>query len=154
VRACHELDLPYSTRVYDGPDPLGFMIALNRHRRHVHERQRAMIAATLANMRHGGNRKAHQRLNSAFDVPDISLQQAADLLNVSRDSVVKAAKVRREAAPELVEAVEQGRLKVHTVSQTLREAEVIIEDAQQPDTVGGAIEPDAEARPGMVMHIA
>jgi hypothetical protein len=59
---------------------------LSLHRRHVHESQRAMVAAALANLSVGrplGNRST---LNDSADLPPMSLQQAADLVHVSRDS--------------------------------------------------------------------
>jgi hypothetical protein len=142
VRACRELDLPYPTRVYEGADPLGFILALNLHRRHLNESQRAMIAAALANMTVGRPRASNNSLNSGNKF--ISQEQAAKWLNVGMNIVSEAVKVRREATPELIEAVEQGQLKVHTVYQTLREAEVIMAEARQPEDVSHDAEPDAE----------
>jgi hypothetical protein len=119
VRACRELDRPDSTRLYDGPDPLGFILALTRHRRHLNERQRAMIAAALANMRQG----ERTDLEPFLQIEKVSREQAAKLLNVSVALVSQAVKVRHEAAPTLVEAVTQGRMKVGTVYRLLEDAE-------------------------------
>jgi hypothetical protein len=119
ARACRELGVPYATRDYEGDDPLGFIIAMNLHRRHLNESQRAMVAATLANMTVGRPPASDNSLN--LGNKPMSQSQAAEILNVSPALVSQAVKVRREAAPELVEAVEHGRLKVYTVYQALQE---------------------------------
>jgi hypothetical protein len=48
----------------------------------LNESQRAVIAARLANMQLGDNQ--HQKVGVSIDTPSISLEQAAELLNVGR----------------------------------------------------------------------
>ncbi|GAB4371763.1 MAG: hypothetical protein Kow00114_32830 [Kiloniellaceae bacterium] len=84
------------------PDLVGFVVSLNLHRRHLNESQRAVIAAEIATMRRGANRF------TKVDA-DISTARAAELLNISRDSVVKARKVLDHGTPEEIEAVREGR---------------------------------------------
>ena len=67
-------------------------------------RRRAMVAARLANFKHGGDRKSDQGPNSDFDV---SLKQSAELLNVGRATVADAKLIEREA-PKLAEEVMRG----------------------------------------------
>lgn len=54
------------------------------HRRHLNESQRDMVAARVANMPHGGDRKSGQSLNSDLDR---SAERVAKMLNVSRLAV-------------------------------------------------------------------
>jgi hypothetical protein len=56
---------------------------MNLKRRHLNESQRAMIAAKLANMPHGGDRKSDQAAN----LPLVSQSAAAEMLNVSDRSI-------------------------------------------------------------------
>jgi hypothetical protein len=91
---------------FDGDDALAFVISANLHRRHLDDSQRAMIAAALENLGHGGNRQdANLHL-------EISRAAAATLLNVSPRTVASAAAVREHGAPALVAAVEHGEVSV------------------------------------------
>lgn len=107
AEACVRADVPIRTRGYEG-DPsklVAFVVSLNLKRRHLSESQRAMVAANIATMKVG-------RPSETAAIEAVSQQQAADMLNVSRAAVQRAAKVRDEAAPELVEAVQSGRVSV------------------------------------------
>ena len=99
---------------YEGHDPVKFVISTNLHRRHLTTGQRAMIAEKLATMPEGRPKKTVE--NST-----VSTSSAATLLNVSRDSVQRARKVRTEAVPEVVAAVESGKVSV-SVAADLAEA--------------------------------
>ncbi len=68
----------------------------------MNESQRAMVAAKLANINNGGDRKSNQSLNLATD---ISQTKAANLLNVSTASLKTAKQVQEKAVPELAEKV-------------------------------------------------
>ena len=109
ARACESLGIKPITKTYDGADPVGHVISLNLHRRHLSESQRAMVAARLADMPRGANQHS--------PIGETSQAHAADLLNVGKRSVERAAVVMNEGAPELVAAVEQGKIAVSQASQ-------------------------------------
>lgn len=106
------LDFPVAEFEGDQAEALAYVLSTNLHRRHLSEGQRAAVAAKLANMPHGGVRGG-QEANLPLDPAPVTLSQAADMLNVSRRSVVDAKKVLEQGAPELVEAVEQGDVSVN-----------------------------------------
>ncbi len=86
----------------------------NVHRRHMEPSQRAMIAALLTNIAHGGDRKS-DAIKASRDAL-ISQTKSAKEFDVSRASVQRAEVVEKKA-PELVEAVKDGSLDVHTAAK-------------------------------------
>ena len=112
--ACQEVGVEPRYRQYEGSNPLGFVISLNLNRRHLSESQRAMVAANLANMVVGG-----KEANSA-NLPNcqpVSQSVAAQLLQVSTRAVTSAAKVKRSAPAEVVEAVKNGNISLNMAAQ-------------------------------------
>ena len=110
-------------------NPLAYVLSKNLNRRHLNESQRAMVAAKLETLRHGGAR-GEGALAAEADLPGIvagggqdanlhleappaiDRKSAADALHVSPRSVASAAKVRDHGAPELQHAVEAGQVAV------------------------------------------
>ena len=100
-RACSEAGVQPIFDVYDGPDPLAFVLSQNVERRHLDENQRAMIAAKLENMPHGRSEKKDAYRH-------VSRTEAAAMLNVGVRSVARASEVLDKVNPAVVKAVEQG----------------------------------------------
>lgn len=116
-QCARDLGAEYPRVEYEGDDPLGYAISRNLHRRHLSESQRASVAAKLANMRAGDN----QHGRGGANLPDllgeskpapVTVARAAEMLNVSERSVKSARKVQERGAPELVAAVDDGRVSV------------------------------------------
>lgn len=116
--ACRSAGVTPILREYDrDPDTaLQYVMSLNLHRRHLSESQRAMVAAKLATMGHGGDRKGEE-----FKSPIGGLKQseAADMLNVGERSVSRARKVQEHGAPELARAVEDGLISVSVAEKAV-----------------------------------
>lgn len=106
----------------DEAELVPFVVSLNLHRRHLNESQRAMVAAKIANLAEGRPRDKSDAplLGETAQICAVSQEAAADLLNVSRRSVQAARAVKSEGAPELVEAVEQGRVSVSAAADVAR----------------------------------
>ncbi|WP_051213289.1 MT-A70 family methyltransferase [Maritalea myrionectae] len=109
----------YCNRTGTNADPAQFVVSRNIHRRHLSASQRALAAASIANLRQGARRD----LAKGEDAPDkdanlqkveaqTSIKEAAAMLNVSPRSVANAKKVQDKAAPELTEAVREGKVHV------------------------------------------
>jgi N6-adenosine-specific RNA methylase IME4/ParB-like chromosome segregation protein Spo0J len=103
-RACVEAGVEPTLTVYQGEDPVAYVISLNLRRRHLDESQRAMVAAKLATLKLGDNQH-HPKEHP-------SIEEASRLLNVGHASVERAKMVQRDGASELVQAVERGQVSV------------------------------------------
>ena len=90
-------------------DPLEFVISKNMHRRHMDESQRAMVAARLSNISHGGDRSGEQEANLPVAVTRAA---AGNLLKVSERSVGTARAVLSHGSGELIHAVDRGDVSV------------------------------------------
>ena len=124
---------------FDGDDAqaLDLVVSRNLRRRHLNESQRAMAAATVANMKHGGDRRSDQPANWH----GVSRSTAAAALNVSERSVARAAVVRNQGAPELIAAVEAGVIPVSTAANLVREPS---QRQRAPRDGGGRLSRDAK----------
>ncbi len=114
-RACLETGTTPTFRQWNGQGSLvAFVISLNLHRRHLDESQRAMVGARIANLRLGANQ--HKKEGSSFELP-ISQPEAEKLLNVGTASVKRGRVVLERGAPELISAVDAGKIAVSAAAQ-------------------------------------
>lgn len=110
LRACNILGIKPELKELDCANDASVeqtVISINLHRRHLSESQRALIAARLANTSRGNN----QHTAGA-----ITQKEAANDLGVSVDSVIRAKKVIQDGVPELIKAVESGKLNITSAS--------------------------------------
>jgi ParB-like chromosome segregation protein Spo0J len=89
--------------------PLKFVIGQNVNRRHLNESQRAVIAANIANIKKGENQ--YSAKDGSIDLPT-----AAKMLNVSEPTVKRAKTFLDKAAPQLVEKIKQGTMRVSALT--------------------------------------
>ncbi|WP_245431322.1 MT-A70 family methyltransferase, partial [Rhodoplanes roseus] len=143
---------PHNTRHFRPElygDPLAYVISLNLPRRHMNESQRAFVAAKIATLRHGGDRRSEDQ---AANLPVETTQaEAAARLNVSERSVRAAKVVQERGAPELQRAVETGKLSISQAAIAARmrrdlQAEVAAEaSAGRANVVRSMIKREARA---------
>jgi N6-adenosine-specific RNA methylase IME4/ParB-like chromosome segregation protein Spo0J len=104
-RACEVAGIEPTFALYQGENPVAYVISLNLRRRHLDESQRAMVAAKLATLKQGAR-------TDLSPIGEMSQVEAATLLNVGKRSVERATEVRTHGAAELVQAVERGDVSV------------------------------------------
>jgi len=93
-------------------DPLTFVISKNLKRRHLNESQRAMAAARVARLGQGAR-------TDLSPIGEKSQAERAKIMNVGKRTVERADTVLDKADPELVRAVEQGKLAVSAAAQAV-----------------------------------
>lgn len=132
-RACVDLGIEPDFREWPGDgDIVKFVLSLNLIRRHLNESQRAMIAARVANLQIG-----KPVANSVNSQNNVSQERAADMLQVSPWTVNKAKRVFEQAVPDLIHAVEEGRVAVsaaaHVATLPAEWQRVIVDNDQVSD---------------------
>lgn len=107
--ACKSIGVRPKFETYHGNEPLAYVISLNLHRRHLTESQRALVASNIANMPKGVNQHTPIGVSTQAD--------AAKAMNVSVNSVQRAAVVRDKGSAALIKAVETGKMSVSLASE-------------------------------------
>lgn len=111
LQACIELGIRpiFSELPESANDSLEqIVVSLNWHRRHLDEAERALIGARLTNSCLGTN----QHTAGA-----VSQKQVAQELNISVDSIQRAKKVLNQGIPELILAVETGKIDISNAAK-------------------------------------
>ncbi|WP_414515715.1 DNA methyltransferase [Nostoc sp. PCC 9305] len=98
------------------------VISLNVKRRHLSESQRAAIAADIANLQHGGDRRSENFKPQIRGL--ISTREAAEQLSVSTRNI-EAAKSIKNSFPEVWEHIRNGEVTVADAYQMRAEPEKI-----------------------------
>lgn len=110
-----------------GRSPTAYVVSQNLHRRHLDASQRAMVAADLVPMfeaearerqRIGGAEKGGATWREAEKGK--ATEKAAEVTGSSTRSVERAVKVKKEAPPEVVEAVKAGQVSVAAAEKSTR----------------------------------
>ncbi len=104
-QACNDLDMECPQRVYEGDDPVAFVVSMNLHRRHLTTQERAEVAARITTLRDGGARpgtgpKKFSTPNGELNKPPkkraiagaTTIKKAAQIMKVGTMSVCRAKK--------------------------------------------------------------
>lgn len=103
--------------VFEGDDPLAYVISANLFRRHLTVLQRAEVVNKIATLRRG------VRPDTARAASGMTQGEAARALHVSVDSVQRARVVAERGSPELRADVEAGRIGLREAAEQVREQE-------------------------------
>jgi hypothetical protein len=117
-QACQQLRIAPKLEDFAGGDPVSFVLSLNLERRHLTDSQRAMVAAKLANLDHGGDRK--RAIKSPHGDLKVTQAEAATRLKVKKRSVERAKAVLKHGTPALVNDVETGKVPVATAAKQVK----------------------------------
>ena len=123
ARACKDIGIEPSTRVWNGEGPLtAFVVSLNLHRRHLTSSQRAAAAAEAVPMlKAEAKERQGQRTDLRTDLPQKigesqhsgeAAERAAKMFDTNREYVRVAVKLKDEA-PDVFAAVKSGVLNVY-----------------------------------------
>tara|TARA_Y100000310_G_scaffold258431_1_gene266836 strand:+ start:439 stop:1503 length:1065 start_codon:yes stop_codon:yes gene_type:complete len=144
-QACELAGIESDCTEYEGDDPLGYVLSLNLHRRHLTASQRAALAAEIANMTQAdAAHKTNYMLGRSGKIAEaISQTEAAEKLDVSERYVREAKKIQEES-PEHFDKVKSGELSLQQAKRELR-PEPISSNAlvSQTDNLPAVAEPES-----------
>lgn len=139
LRACRIAGIEPDVIVVEPKDPVAYVLSLNLHRRHLSTSQKSIVAAKArgihdkaakARMKAGG--RVHKDEKGQIKSSDPSNGQSRDTagvaLGVSGASVDRATNVLKKGVPELIEAVESGRV---TVNMAAKVAKMPVEEQKE-----------------------
>lgn len=128
VRACGRAGVEVVSRVYEGDDPVGFVLSLNVQRRHLSTGQRAMLALRVEELLSPG-RGARTDLSEQLvaELPQVtaerkSRERAAVAVGTSGRAVSQAKRVAQQA-PDLAEKVRSGEIALDRAERIVRDRE-------------------------------
>jgi len=132
--ACSIAQIEPKTRVVTVADPVAYVLSLNLHRRHLNASQLAMVAARARELydeqakERQRARKGHQAGASPENLPELhtdARDAAGKAVGVSGRSVDFATRVINQGTPELVKAVDEGKMAVSTAAVYATEPEEV-----------------------------
>jgi ParB-like chromosome segregation protein Spo0J len=115
LAACEIAGVEPRFEKYAGDNPVAFIISANLRRRHLNESQRALVAAKIARLAHGGDRRSDQAAKLPHEIP--TQAAAGALLNVSERLIRHAGVVNKHGTPELIRKVEAGEISVSAAAK-------------------------------------
>lgn len=129
-RACLEAERQPAFRTWDGDgSPVAFVLSLNLHRRHLTASQRGVVALRVEKLEAAEAKKRQGRRTDlgtcGQDCPEVeepvrARDAAAKAVGVSPRTVQDAKQVEREA-PDLLPAVESGRVTLSEAKKQIRQ---------------------------------
>jgi len=110
--ACKEAGVKPRYQTWKGSDDnlLQFVISRNIKRRNMSESQRALLAAELSNVSHGGDR-------SKVQICTLKIDEASVMLNTSVRSIKTGNKLLKDGADELIEAVRKDIVSISAAAE-------------------------------------
>ena len=145
--ACHRTGTALAVEVYQGPDPVGFSLRANLHRRHLNQGQKAMVALKVEEifaeeakerMAEAGRSAAPGRpaekamanlppLSASAVHPDVesAAQQAASDVLAGRLTTGTALAVQHNAQPQPSKARDQAAAALGTSGRSVQMAKVV-----------------------------
>jgi len=127
IRACEELGIDCASRVFTGSDPVSFVVSLNLNRRSLNKSQVSMCAARAEELREKLAEEAKERqrarkgnqpgttMDQGPYLPKLTTRDAIGAaFGISGKSVERAVKVLTKSPPEVIQAVDEGKVSVRS----------------------------------------
>jgi hypothetical protein len=116
--ACELINKLPHTIIYEGDDPIGYVLSRNKHRRHMALGALALITAELVKLKRGEKPNPYDvRICSTAEK---TTEQLAENAGLSVSIVEKARAVLKNGAPNVIESVKKGEVPVTTAADAVQ----------------------------------
>jgi hypothetical protein len=136
------------TVVYEGDDPVSFVISRNQHRRHMSQDHIAMVVAELVAMKPLG---ANQHQGGPIGPPSIA--KAAKDAGITKTALKSAKVVHTYGTPEEKEAVKSGSTPLYKKADDVRKRQRALTPPAAPRSKPKAAKPPADPIDDVVREI-
>jgi hypothetical protein len=116
---CEIAGIEPRTVVYDGNDPVGFVLSKNQLRRSLSLTQRSMAVARLANLAHGSNQYSKKRLDCQSLVVH-SVKELEKISGVARTYINYGRELLRSAEPNIIKMVDNDEVNILMAWEAVR----------------------------------
>jgi len=116
--ACEMAGVAPRSIVYDGDDPITFVLSRNRYRRHLTKSQKAMVVARLATLSRGNSVSNILKKHITQPAAELSKQADVPLAYTNYGRIVLKA-----AEPHIVQMVDDGEVNVRIAAEAVRNAD-------------------------------
>ena len=143
-----DVDPATMTVVYEGDDPVSFVISRNQHRRHMSQDHIAMIVAELVKMKPVG---ANQHQGGPIGPPSIA--KAAKNAGITKTALKSAKIVHSHGTPADINAVKSGTVPLYKKADEVRERRRALTPPAAPRSKPKAAKPHANPIDDVVREI-
>ena len=116
--ACELASVQPRTVTYEGNDPVGFSISKNKQRRHLDSNRLAMIMARLHHLARGTN-QYQTKMDPVGNGTHNSVTELSKQSGVSESTIGFAKRVVKEAAPHIVQMVDNGEVTARVAAEAI-----------------------------------
>jgi hypothetical protein len=113
--ACERVGVVPTTVVYQGDDPVGFSLSMNKHRRHLDKTDLAFIGEKLAALK-----KGLPNIVRKDNLSDRTTVEVAKELNIGRGLIDGARSLKLNAAPNVIDFVTSKKVGISTAAAFAR----------------------------------
>ena len=118
--ACEAVGIEPRTVVYDGDDPVGYVISRNKLRRHLTRAQLILATAKLADLPRG--RPTKENISPRDIYSEKRIEKLAEQIEVGKATLNRARAVLKHGAPNIVQMVSDGEVKFFDADAAVRSA--------------------------------
>lgn len=163
VAACELADVPIRSRVYDGPDPITYVLSLNMARRHLTPGQRAVVALEVLPLYEAEAEDRRVRLRSGdagtADLQDEGTESASNAAKATGASgrvVAQAKRIKKhdaEHGTNHLDKVKSGDKAIDAVHKQVKREQAQAEEQEAREiTIDTVLRPDAEGDGWRMLH--